>query len=460
MNPKRERSSLNNSVSKYRFLSLAPFALASLWSLSPFDAHAQAPSTLYTWAGTGNVQQWVKNFGGNTVVLDNSIAGELTVTETGGAGGDVAISDGANRVRESSTAASGGTDLSGLDYLEFDIGHNGAGSINVQFFVQASPNYSYVALGPDVAVTNGVNTYQFSLSGLTPEQAVYIRTIGFNARDHAALGDVVWTLREVRAAGTALTTRELINHDDVFIDGGLQGAIVNFDRGAVLGNTGQDQTGLSHNPAGSGSLQWTDLGNSNGAAISWGNGTAWNPGSGGNTFWIRPTDLSNYDTMVIRMSAAEVTPGAGGSLNVQGFFQVNGFGLYQSPGTKALPIDGQFHDLEFPLAGMLFMNVVDQTGINLGNHPTDLVIDVDSIRFSIAPPTIKSIEKSGQDIVLKFDTSPGQIYSIEYFSDLSPGSPTNVVRDNILGDGLDATVTDTNAVINANTRFYRANQLP
>ncbi|NOS69696.1 MAG: hypothetical protein HOP33_07185 [Verrucomicrobia bacterium] len=439
--------------------SVTCLAVACLLALTSSQAVAQSPGVLYTWPGTGNDQQWAKNFGPSTVVVDNSIAGELRVTETGGAGATVAISDGANRVRESSTAASGGLDVTGLDYLEFDIGHSGVGNINVQFFVQASPGYSFVSLGPDVAVTPGVNTYQLDLSGLTPEQAVYIRTIGFNVRDHAVEGDVVWTLREVRAGGTPLATRDLITHDDIFIDGGLQGAIVNFDRGAVLGNTGQDQTGLSHNPAGSGSLEWTDLGNSNGAAISWGNGTAWDPGSGGNTFWIRPTDLSNYDKMVIRMSATEVIPGTGGLLGVQGFFQVNGFGTFQTPGAKALPIDGQFHDLEFPLAGMVSMNVVDQTGINLFNHTNDLRINVDSIRFAVVP-TIKSVEKSGQDITLKFHTSPGQTYSVEYFSDLNPGSPTNTLGGNVLGDGLDAVVTDTNAVSAAVTRFYRLNLLP
>ena len=431
------------------------------------QVRAQSPSVLYTWDNTGNaspnVEGWVRNFGAadTAATFNNSVFGELTIIETSAtAGGSQPFNDGPNRVRESSTAASGGTDLTGMDYLEFDIGHSGVGDINVQFFVQASPSYSYVALGSDVAVSPGVTTYQVPLLGiLTPEEAVYIRTIGFNVRDHASEGNVTWTLREVRAGGTPLTQRNLITHDDVFIDGGLQGAIVNFDRGAVLGNTGQDQTGLSHNPAGSGSLQWTDLGTSNGAAISWGNGTAWDPGLGGNTFWIRPTDLSNYDKMVIRMSAAEVIPGSGGLLGVQGFFQVNGFGTFQTPGTKALPIDGQFHDLEFPLAGMVSMNVVDQTGINLFSHPTDLIINVDSIRFVVVPK-IKSIEKSGQDIVLKFGTWEGQAYSVEYFSNLNSGSPTNVLGDDIVGDGQDAIVTDTNAVVNAPMRFYRVNQLP
>ena len=102
------------------------------------SASAQSPSVLYTWAGTGNVQQWFKNFGPNTVTLSNTTPGELTVAETGTAGSAVAVTDDFNRVRETPTGPNGGLDLTGLDYLEFDIGHNGAGPVQTQFFVQAS----------------------------------------------------------------------------------------------------------------------------------------------------------------------------------------------------------------------------------------------------------------------------------------------------------------------------------
>ncbi len=350
---------------------------------------AQSPSVLYTWDNTGNavpnIEGWVKGFGPNTVLLDNNIAGELRIIEVGGAGASVAISDGFNRVRESSTASSGGLDLTGLDFLEFDLGHNGAGNINVQFYVQASPASSFVALGPDLAVTPGVNTYQVPLTGLTANQAVYIRTMGFNARDHAALGDVVWTLRELRSGGIPLTLRDLITHDTGTPEGGLQGAIVNFDNAAVAGNNGgQNQTGLSHNASGSGSLQWTDLGGSNGAAITWGNGTAWN----GNTFNNRTTDLSNYKRMIVTISATDPADG-GGEVGLGAFFQKNNFSFQSAEGGagRNLPIDGQFHDLTWSLDGLTNMNVVDTTGINLFSHPQDLIINVDNIRFVVPEPT-------------------------------------------------------------------------
>ena len=355
------------------------------------QAGAQSPSALYTWDGTGNavpsVESWVYNFGAanTSVTLSNAIAGELTIAETSTAlGGSVAITDGANRVRESSTGASGGTDVTGLDFLEFDLGHNGAGNINVQFFVQASTGFSYVALGPDVAVTPGVNSYQLPLTGLTANQAVYLRTIGFNARDHAALGNVTWTLGEVRAGGTPLSVRDLVTFDNGTVEGGLQGAIVNFDGASVAGNGGQNQTGLSHSAAGSGSLQWTDVAGGAGGAISVGNGTAWN----GNSFNNRTTDLSNYSTMRVRISATETTTSEGGSINLQPFMQVNNFGSFLSLATQALPIDGQFHDLYFAMPVNAFLNVIDQTGLNLGSHTNELTINVDLIQLVPEPASI------------------------------------------------------------------------
>jgi hypothetical protein len=370
-----------------------PSALLVVLSLTTWSL-AQSPSALYTWDGTGDVRGWSKNFGANVATLSNGTAGELTISETGTAGEDIAISDNGNRLRErQSPNAAGGLDLTGLDFLEFDFGHNGAAPINVQFFVQASapgtgdpgnPGYTYVALGPDLAVTPGTNTYQVLLSGLTPEQIVYVRTVGFNARDHIAVGNVTWTLGEVRSGGTPLLQRQLITHDTGTAEGGLQGAIVNFEQGAVVGSDGaQNQTGLSHNPAGSGSLRWTDRGGTtnatSGAAISWGNGTQWN----GNTFNNRLADLSNYNFVTVRMSATDAL-NAGGMLSVQSFFQTNNFN-FQAAGIMSLPIDGAFYDLTFPIDALVDMDLVDQHGINLGTHANDLVINVDSITFDVIP---------------------------------------------------------------------------
>lgn len=349
-------------------------------------AHGQSPQVLYTWDGAANVDDWAKNFGTNTVTLSNSIPGELTIVETGTPGEDVAIRDGFNRILESSTGASGGLDLTGLDFLEFDLGHNGIGAVNVQFYVQASTASTYLALGPDLAVSPGMSTYQVPLPAMTYAQQVYVRTVGFSIRDHLAEGNLTWTVSEVRSAGTPLVQRELVNHNVGSSENGLQGAIANFDLEAIQGNNGgQNQTGLIHNPNGPGSLQWVDLGGSNGGAVTWGNGTAWN----GNSFNERMTDLSNYNYVTFRVKATDPT-GAGGDVNLQPFFQfVSDVAnpTFQSPGLTSLPIDGQWHVLTYPLAGITGRHLTSWTGLNLGSHPNDFVFDVDYIRFSVPEPT-------------------------------------------------------------------------
>ena len=93
----------------HRWVGFSACVCAAFLAVS--HAHAQSPSVLYTFDNTGNatpnVENWVKNFGVNSAILDNLIPGELRITETGGAGAELAISDGANRIRESATAASG-----------------------------------------------------------------------------------------------------------------------------------------------------------------------------------------------------------------------------------------------------------------------------------------------------------------------------------------------------------------
>jgi hypothetical protein len=368
-------------------LSLYPVLAATcLCGLSSFQARAQSPGAIYTWNGTGNIEQWFRSFGsaGSTASLANSTPGELTITETSGTAGlGQAFSDDFNRVRELPTAPSGGLDLTGLSALQFDIGQSGAGNISVQFYVQASVSSTFVALGPDVTITPGLNTYQVPLTSLTANQAVYVRTIGMNIRDHTGVGNVTWSVQEVRSVGPALTSRTLANFDGT-VEGGLQGAIVNFGNAGVTGNNGgQNQTGLSWNSAGTGSLQWTSPAGGAGGAISLGNGTAWN----GNTFNNRTADVSNYERMIVRMKATETTTSDGGSVNVQSFFQKNNFGSFQSPGTDALPIDGQYHDLVFNIVGLTDMNVVDQTGLNIGTHTDELTFDVDNIMFMVPEPS-------------------------------------------------------------------------
>ena len=93
------------------------------------------------------------------------------------------------------------------------------------------------------------------------------------------------------------------------------------------------------------------------------------------------------------------------------------------------------------------------------SHPTDLVMNVDLVRFGIVPLRITSIERLGSDIILKFRTSLGQQYYVEYSPDLSPGSWA-AIGSMLIGNGQEYIVADVSAGLSPNQRFYRVNQLP
>ena len=337
-------------------------------------AAAQTPGTLYTFpSGT---QDWFRNFGAasTSATFSNSGgSGALLISETSTvAGGSQAFSDGFNTIRDLGTGQAGGLDLTGLSSLQFDMGHNGSAPIDVQFFTQATPGSNYIALGPDLSIAPGLATYTLPLAGLTYDQKTYMRTIGVNIRDHASQGNVNWTIDEVRSAGTPAASRVIADHDGG--PGDFDGVIANFDAGAIVGgNGGQNNSGMS---IVNNALQWTDAGGGPGAAITWGNGTQ-NSGGG---FNARPVDLSNYDQVIIRMSAT----GGDASLGIQYYMQT-GTGFSYQALNDTLPVDGSFHDLVFSLAGITNRDFVDTNGINLFPHANDLVINVDSVIYSQVP---------------------------------------------------------------------------
>src|SRR5678809_627952 len=155
----------------FAFLSI--LALAAILGLAT-TGRAQTAGTLYTFPSS--TSDWFKNFGaGSTSATLINSGGALQILETStAAGGSQAFSDGFNTIRDTPSVfgigCCGGIDLTGLGSLEFDLGHNGPNPVNVQFFVQATPGSNFVALGPDVAVTNGVHTYSVPLTGLTGAQ--------------------------------------------------------------------------------------------------------------------------------------------------------------------------------------------------------------------------------------------------------------------------------------------------
>ncbi|MFO0788163.1 MAG: hypothetical protein U0805_01820 [Pirellulales bacterium] len=371
---------------------------------STCSALAQSPGTLYTWAGTGDIADWASS-GTNLATLANATAGQLTVTEMGDEldpsikGGALVIRDGFNRRLEASTAQ-GGLDVTGLDALEVDLQHNGTGPVNVQFFIQATPAFNYLwagnngALnGPDWSVGTGVQTLRFPINLLTPEQQAYIRTLGLSVRDHSAQGNLTWQILDVRKVGPGATSRVLASHNTGSPENGMNGVFVNFEAGAIVGNDGsQNQSGLSQvTNAGVGSLQWTDRGGAgtaespSGAAIGWVNGTSLFVNGSPNTFNQRLADFSNYNTVTFRMSATDAL-NAGGELGVQAYFQTGPGYTYQTTGVGvngnlALPIDGQYHDVTFPLGSVTSLFDVEAFGINLAAHTNELQINVDYVRF-------------------------------------------------------------------------------
>jgi PEP-CTERM motif len=367
----------------------AAMAVCLIASSSVFG---QTARVLYTWDGTGDTRGWGGDFGDYTgVTFDNNVAGVLRINEFLHGGTSYSVTDDANRVDEANLGL-GGLDLYGLDALEFDIGMNNSDStgVNVAFYVQASPNFDFINI-PDILVPDtdfGINTYTMDLSSLTDAQKAHIRRVGFEVRSHT--GDASFRLAEVRSVGAGAPKRVIATHEDGTLESGFNGARINFDQGAVIGNDGgANQTGLS---VGGGLLTWTDQGTgsdpnnplASGAAISYQNGQwPW----AGNDFESRPHDNTNYNFVTFRMRATDDPndAGADASLAVQGFSQVTGAYTYEVLADLNLPVDGQFHDVVFPL-GANKSTSANNISINLQTHEHNVIVDVDSVIYTIPEP--------------------------------------------------------------------------
>jgi hypothetical protein len=290
-------------------------------------------------------------------------------------------------------------------------------------------------LGPDVPVSPGTNTYTLPLSGLSQDQIAYIRTIGINIRDHAAEGNLTWTISEIRSAGTPLTSRLIANYNDGTSD--FDGAICNFECGAIMGSDGgQNNSGLS---VVGGALEWTDLGGGAGAALTWGNGTQ----NSGGSFNARPLDLSNYDFVKFRMKATGTDP----TLGVQFYMQTGSGYSYQSI-NSSLTVDGQYHDLIFSLASITSRQFVNASGFNLFAHPNNLVVDVDSLIYFRLPSL--AIEHAANDVVIKWPTNLIN-FTLQSSTNIAAPLWSNVSPAPVVEDGQNIV---TNQVTGDN-HFYR-----
>ncbi len=185
-------------------------------------------------------------------------------------------------------------------------------------------------------------------------------------------------------------------------DDGIDGAfpLNTSDMLAIVGNEEVvSQLGLSRNPAGSGSLQWTDkggagvLGSESGATIGWGDGSGWRgtqPGSAtsGNSYNERIADFSNYDRMTVRISAADaVNPS--GSVGIEGVFAASDPDGDSAAGpipatilaSQNLTTDGQYRELVYDLSSVTFLKNVWHWGLDVAAHPNNIVFNIDNIRL-------------------------------------------------------------------------------
>lgn len=379
--PIANHAALRRSIRR-AFLAVAAFAAtAAGW--------AQSPRVLNTFdSGT---EGWDVNFG--DVIPPPTAAGGALLFTT--AGLETALSDNFNNATASFAPGAGGVDFTGLSSLEFDLAYDGPdATITVEFFAQAGPSSTYYALGAAFAVagnTLGIpQTYAVSFADATPGpmsayDLAYVRTWGLKIFDHSA-GSTNWQLHEVRVAGTPLANRVLAEFAPTSPDGGLQGAIVNFQQAAIVGNDGgQNQTGLAATtPAGTnGALelqsQFVD-GATGGGAISLCNGFA-------TDFFGRPTDLSNYDRIEIDAAAL----GTGSDVFFQLWAQTGaGFDFANIGAPQALVRDGAFHSLTFDLTGAANLDYVVQYGFSLSEAlapESPATIQIDEIRGATGGPT-------------------------------------------------------------------------
>jgi hypothetical protein len=372
-------------------------------------AVAQTPDKLYSW-DDHTVQDWqvwgvnVPGTGTNKATV-SAASGDLVVTEIGNGtpsggvvGGSLWIFDGFDRSRENWLGVKGNLDATGLQYIELDIRHNSpTATVPVNFFMVSYINNqaTTVASGPAISIGPGLNTMQFPLSLLSPRLQGSIKNVFIQPEAHAAVGNLTWTISEVRSVGTPLAYRDIVTNDAGTPDEGLDGAfpLNTSDMLAIVGNDGSvSQLGLSRNATGSGSLQWTDkggtgaIGSESGATIGWGNGGGWRnaiPGSptSGNGYNERMSDFSNYDRMTVKISAQDAL-NPSGTVGIGGvFIQNEAAEIGTTLPELNLTTDGQYHELVFDLSSVSFLRTLQHWGIDVAAHPNNILFNIDNIRL-------------------------------------------------------------------------------
>lgn len=390
-------------------------------------ARAQSPGIVYSWEGVPSATMGWQSFdqvlgnGYNRASL-SAATGDLVVTETAdGTGGTVVggpywILDSYNRPREDAPAK-GNLDVTGIPYMEIDLQHNSpTASVDVGFFLHLytgsgavdshSGGSNGMLDGPGWTLGPGVHTIRYPLSQLPPRLQTSVGAIILTVGAHEAIGNLTWTISQVRTVGAPLTYRDIVTNNAGSPDDGIDGAfpLNTSDMSAIVGNTGiVSQLGLSRNPAGS--LQWTDkggtgeIGSESGASIGWGNGAGWRnfqPGipTAGNSYNERIADFSNYDRMTVRISALD-TVNPTGTVGITAPFMMMDPTEDGAPPPTVLPsqdltTNGQYYDLVYDLSSVSFLKTIWHWGLDVAAHPNNIAFNIDNIRLwnSATPPGV------------------------------------------------------------------------
>lgn len=363
---------------------LVAFAFCLAGSLCS-SASAQIPDVIYTWdhsigeAGLGNnTETWAYNFGGNTLALDNSTDGILTVTETGTAGADWAINESFNRVKESFNGADyGGLDLTGLDALEIDISHDGPNTIFGQMIGWTANDFT--VLGPLSVDPGGLQTKSVDISHLSPLDISTVRSLGVQIFGHEADGNRVWQISEIRSTGRPLAERLIADHDDGATD--FDGVLINFDNANVTGSTGtKNRDGLTINTL-DGALQWVETAGE-GVGLEWGGGDNLLDAE---DFQARPFDLRQYRFAELVVRAQSTVPGE--TIGAQFYMQNEGFMYYPAESDQNLVADGTYQTLLFRITNIPNRDQVNIHGINFHSHQGTVQYRVSSFRYFVPEPS-------------------------------------------------------------------------
>ena len=378
-------------------------------------AIAQSPEITYNWDGTpSTTKNWTiqdslvlgSSYGKATI---SAATGYLTITETSTGtgntvGGSVFIIENWNLPRQDAPAK-GNQDVTGLTYYEVDIRHNNpTATVDLDFIALLGETDNWVVSSGTVwQIAPGLNTVRFPLTALSARQQASLKALYLVPAPHASLGNLTWTVSQARTLGTPLVYRDIVTNNAGTPDNGIDGAfpLNTSDMLAIVGNTGTvSQLGLSRNPAGSGSLQWTDkggtgdIGSESGATIGWGSGAGWRnttqvdqigTPTNGNSYNERIADFSNYDRMTVRISAADALNPAG-TVGIEASFMIMDPAGDGAPTSTMLPsqnvsTDGQYQELVYDLSSVSFLKNIWHWGLDVAPHANNIVFNIDNIRL-------------------------------------------------------------------------------